>query len=113
MHELSLCQNLCRILEDEAKRQSFTRVRRISLVVGSFACVEPEALRFGFSVASRGTVAEGATLEIETPPGRAWCFDCMTEVELRARLDPCPLCGGQKLRGDEGGTLSIRELEVV
>ncbi|MBO5996757.1 MAG: hydrogenase maturation nickel metallochaperone HypA, partial [Acetobacter sp.] len=48
MHEISLCESLLDIIGDCAKRDGFTRVRRIVLEIGPFAGVEISALRFGF-----------------------------------------------------------------
>ncbi len=112
MHELSLCMDLIRVIEDQARRQPFRRVRVVRLAVGALAGVEVEALRFGFAVAARGTLAEDAVLEIEQPPGQAACLDCGAVVEVRDREDPCPHCGGYFLRVRGGAELRVVELEV-
>jgi hydrogenase nickel incorporation protein HypA/HybF len=51
-------------------------VHVVRLAVGALGHVEPEAMRFCFDVAARGTIAEGAQLESRTVPGEAWCLDC-------------------------------------
>lgn len=112
MHEMSLCEGILGILEQEAKRQSFRRVLKVRLEVGVLATVEPEALRFGFDVVMRNTLAEGAKLEIDACPARAWCLRCMGLVDIRQRFDPCPRCGTYQLQVTEGGELKIKDLEV-
>ena len=112
MHELSLCMALIRVIEDQHHRQPFRRVRTVRLAVGALAGVEIEALRFGFTVAAQGTLAEGAVLEIEQPPGQAACLDCGAVVEVRDREEPCPQCGGYFLRARGGTELRVVELEV-
>ena len=112
MHELSLCMALIRVIEDQQRRQPFRRVRTVRLAVGALAGVEIEALRFGFTVAAQGTLAEGAVLEIEQPPGQAVCLDCSAVVEVRDREEPCPQCGSYFLRVRGGTDLRVVELEV-
>ncbi|AWK85665.1 hydrogenase maturation nickel metallochaperone HypA [Azospirillum thermophilum] len=113
MHELSLCEHLLDLLQDEARRHEFSRVTRIRLAVGQFACVDPDALRFAFDVIRRDTLAAGAAVEIDRPPGRVWCDDCAREVEVPTRLAPCPSCGGLRLSPRGGGDLTLVELEVA
>ncbi len=112
MHEMSLCESMLRIIEDEAKRQEFSKVRIVHLEVGALGHVEPEAIRFCFKAVTHGTIAEDAELEILCPPGQAWCMTCSTTVEVSARYDPCPRCGGHQLQVTGGNELRIKDLEV-
>jgi len=112
MHEMSLCESVLRIIESEAPAQGFSRVTRVCLQIGRLACVEVEAMRFGFDVVTAGSLAAGARLDIERVPGRAWCRACDAEVEVTGRFDPCPRCGGCPLEITRGEELRIKELEV-
>lgn len=113
MHELALAHGVIEALESEARAQAFTRVNRVVLEVGAFSCVDPDALAMGFDAASRGTLAEGAALDVRTPPGRARCFECGTQMLLAKRGDPCPACGSQRVFVTGGEELTIKELEVT
>jgi hydrogenase nickel incorporation protein HypA/HybF len=64
-------------------------------------------------VASRGGLAEGATLDIREPPGTAYCLDCETSVTISARGTPCPRCDGAKLLVQGGDEMRLKEMEVV
>lgn len=112
MHELSLCQGVVRAIEEAAVRHGFRQVRCVRLQIGVFAGVEPDALRFGFDVATHGTLAEGARLEIIEVPATAWCFDCNATVALAQRFDACPRCAGLRLQLGSGEELRIQDLEV-
>lgn len=112
MHEMALCESLLQAMEEAAAANAFTRVRRVRLEVGRFAGVEVEALRFGFDVVTRGSLADGAELVILEKPGQGWCFDCNDTVELMERLDPCPRCGGERLAPNGGTGMTIKDLEV-
>ena len=112
MHEMALCESILGILEEQAARQGYSRVQRVRLGVGALSCVEPEALTFNFEVVTRGTLAEGAVLEIAHEPGQAWCLVCARTVEVQALLDACPLCGSHQTQVIGGDGLWIKEMEV-
>lgn len=113
MHEMSLCEGILQIVEDQAKAQQFSEVRKIRLEIGRFAGVEIEALRFGFDVVMKNSVAQDAELEIIELPGQAFCFGCGEQVAIGDRLDPCPLCGSDRLTPTGGQEMRIKDLEVV
>ena len=77
MHEMSLCEGILRVIEDHATTQDFHKVKTVWLEVGVLAGVEVEALRFGFDVVMKDSIAEDARLEIIQVPGQAWCMSCM------------------------------------
>lgn len=113
MHEMSLCESLLGVIEDSARQEGFTKVTRVRLEVGRFAGVELPAMRFGFEVVARGTLAEGATLDFVDVPGSAWCFDCGQTVVLENRLDPCPICAGVRLQPSGGTEIRLKDMEVI
>lgn len=113
MHEISLCESIRDILEEEAIKGGFAKVSRIWLEVGALSCVEPEALRFGFDVVMKGSVAEGAALDISVPPTQAQCLACHETVSVARQHAPCPKCGETALQVTRGDELKIKKLEVV
>lgn len=112
MHEMSLCEGIRRVIEEQAQARDFSRVAVVRLEIGRFAGVERAALDFAFDVVMRGGPAEGARLEVIDLPGRATCFDCAVEVDLDDRLSPCPRCGGGRLLPVGGDEMRIKEMEV-
>lgn len=112
MHEVSLVENIVALVEDERRKQDFTRVRIVRLQLGALGHAEPEALRFCFDAVTRGTVAEGARLEIEMVAGQGWCALCRCTVKLDDWFAACPACGNPGLRLTGGGELRLAELEV-
>ena len=112
MHELSICEGIQQVLEQQAQTQGFSRVRKVWLEIGPLAGVELEALRFSFEVVARGTLSEGARLEIVQPPTEAWCLQCSTSVPISTRFESCPECGGHQLQVTSGDQMRIKELEV-
>ncbi len=113
MHEISLIESVIALIEDERRRQEFSRVHMVRLHVGTLGHAEPDALRFCFDAVTRGTVAEGARLEIEMVQGEGRCDNCHTFIQLHERFSVCPLCGSFNVRMTAGDELRLAELEVV
>lgn len=112
MHELSLAGGVLRVVEDAARREGFARVQRLKLEVGVLAGVELRALRFALDAIAPGSCLEGAAIEIDEPPGVAWCMPCGERVPIASRADPCPRCGGHQLQPVGGTELRVIELIV-
>ncbi|MES9853957.1 MAG: hydrogenase maturation nickel metallochaperone HypA [Candidatus Thiodiazotropha sp. L084R] len=112
MHEMSLCEGVLQILEENAVSQGFSKVKRVYLEIGALSGVEIEAMRFGFDAVMKGSLADGATLEIIDIPGVAWCMPCAKSVEVSARFDACPECGSFQLQVTGGDEMRVKELEV-
>ena len=104
MHELSLCEEVRRIVTEEAERHGLSRIKAVHLRIGALSCVEIEALRFSFDPVMAGSVAEGAALRVEHVAGRARCANCGLEFEVASRWELCPHCDavtGDIVCGDE------------
>lgn len=109
MHELGIAME---VVDTVTRRASPARVRRVVLEVGALTAVLPDSLRFCFDLATAGTTAEGATLEIVERPGRARCRACGAEVELLRPFGRCD-CGETDLDWLSGDELKISEMEVA
>ena len=112
MHEMSLCESIRDIIEEQGRAGGFRSVRRVCLEVGPLSGVEIEALRFGFDVAMRGSIAERAELDICETRATAWCMPCGETVAIESRIGGCPQCGSAQLQLTGGDELRIKELEV-
>lgn len=112
MHELALTEGMVKILEEQAVLSDFRSVKTVWLEIGALSQVDPHAIEFCFAAVTRGTIADGARLEIVRPPGRAWCMVCSETVTVAERFEPCPCCGGHQLQITGGEEMRIKELEV-
>ena len=104
MHELSIMTEALRMAVDAAQAAGAPRVRKLRLRIGSLSGVVPDSLRFAFDVVCHGTMAEGATLEIEAVPAACWCMTCRAEFECVDFFNECPRChnvSGELRRGRE------------
>ena len=112
MHELSLAQEILGIVDGAARHDPFRRVRTLRLSVPVLACVEVDALRLALDALAPGTRLDGATVVVDEPRGRARCPACGGDVEIAARGEPCPCCGGLRLDVTGDTTMRVVELEV-
>lgn len=112
MHEMSLMESVMEIVEDEARKAGAKSVKAVKLAIGELSHVEPEAMAFCFEAVVRGSIADGAKLEIERVPGQGWCLDCSETVALSERFGACPKCGNHRVQMTAGEDLRVAELEV-
>jgi hydrogenase nickel incorporation protein HypA/HybF len=113
MHEMALAESVVEIVERQARAAGAGRITVVRLEIGALSHVMPEALRFSFVAVSKGSLAEGARLEIERVPGKAWCHDCRREIEIAALGEACPHCGGYKLQVTGGQDMRVKEMEAA
>jgi len=113
MHELTLCRSLVDTLVEQAGAHGFARVVRVRLEIGPLGHVDADAVAFGFDVVSRGTLAEGAVLDVVRPAGAMRCAACAAEVEMAFEAGPCPSCGADELVVAGGDAMRVTELEVA
>ena len=110
MHELSIAHAIVGTVADAVPGR---RVERVRLQVGMLAGVVPEALQFGWEVATGGTLLEGSVLEVERVPLDAVCLDCQVP-SAHASPPPltCPACGGRALPVGDGRTMEVLSVDV-
>jgi hydrogenase nickel incorporation protein HypA/HybF len=113
MHEMSLAEGVLQIVEDTARANAARQVRAVLLEIGTLSHVEVQALRFCFDAVTRGTVADGARLDVQAVPGRAWCMPCGESVALERLGDACPRCGSYQLQVTAGEEMKVKEVEVA
>lgn len=109
MHELSITRNVVAIVSEHAHGRE---VLRVTLEIGKLSAIMPESVHFCFEVCVKGTLLEGARLEILEIPGAATCRVCGREFALDDILARC-VCGSVNLVRRGGDELKIKEMEVA
>lgn len=112
MHELTLAERAMAIAERAARADNALRITRVRLAVGALAHVDPDTLAYCCGVVGRGTLAEGAAIEVERRAGRAWCEPCAREVALPRIGEPCPHCGGFSLQITDGDQMQVLDVGI-
>ncbi|MGJ0486569.1 MAG: hydrogenase maturation nickel metallochaperone HypA [Methylomicrobium sp.] len=113
MHEISLLENVREILESHAASEKFSRVIRVTLEIGKLSCVEPDALRFGFDVVMKDSLAENAELHITAIDGLGLCRHCGQQTMIETLYDPCPRCDRPIDEIIQGTEMKIKDLIVI
>lgn len=112
MHELSVCQALLDQVEAIARDRNACAVTEINVQIGPLSGVEPILLQQAFRIASAGTLAEGARLNLSTMPVRVHCRSCGVETAaLPARL-VCAECGDWRTTLVSGDDLLLTTIEL-
>jgi hydrogenase nickel incorporation protein HypA/HybF len=65
MHEVGVAQRMVEIALAAAAESGGGKIVSLRLLLGTLTCVDPATLAFAFTVAARGTPAEGARLDVE------------------------------------------------
>ncbi len=112
MHEMSLAEGIIELVEQTARRENAGRVRLVVLEIGQLSSVEPEALKFCFDAVTRGSMAEGAALQIDAVPGTGWCLPCGETVPMTELYGACPKCGSFQVQPTGGTEMRVKEIGI-
>ncbi len=113
MHELAIAHALVEQVLDQAEQAGAQVVYSVKIRIGALADVLEDPLRLGFEVATQGTVAAGARLDIVHVPVSIECEACGEMVELPQTMPlACPTCGTSNIAIRCGRELDLESLEV-
>ncbi|MCX8053844.1 MAG: hydrogenase maturation nickel metallochaperone HypA [Armatimonadetes bacterium] len=112
MHEIAIARQILEIALKRAEQVGAKKILAVRAKIGEFTAVVPESLRFCFDAVTAGTIAEGATLDIEEIPLAAECAVCRKPfVPDKVRFS-CPECGGREVEITSGRELDVESMEV-
>ena len=109
MHEMALGSA---VVNTATKHAQGRTVKVVTLSVGKLRQVVPDSLSFYFDIIARGTVCEGAKLEMQIVPARLRCENCDNEWEPDFPTFRCPFCPDGKVTVLSGEEFMVESLEV-
>ena len=112
MHELAITESVIDLINREAKDKGFQKVLAISLRVGEYSGLIPACIREFFPIAARGSIAEGAELDIQSIPAAFRCLDCGYEGPVERKAACCPTCGSTAICMTAGREFFVDSLKV-
>ncbi|MBI4613548.1 MAG: hydrogenase maturation nickel metallochaperone HypA [Planctomycetes bacterium] len=112
MHESSLARRILDLALERALAADATRLVRVTGWVAETESLSANSLALHFGLAARGTLAEGARLDIRTERVAARCSACGTSYEPEHHVLVCPCCAasGAELLGRTG--FGVESIEV-
>ena len=113
MHEFAITQSMLEVVLKQAAAANAEKVTGINAVIGEMTGVIEESVKFYLEMLARGTVAEGARLNVTSVPGRVKCRACGEITDLRPFDFTCPKCGGVSLEVVGGRELFVESIEVT
>ncbi len=112
MHELAVCQALIEQVERVAREHDARRVVSVVITVGPLSGIEPQLLEHAYPLASAGTLAEGASLVVETAPVRVRCRSCGAETGAAPNRIVCGACGDWQVDVTAGEEMILKRVEI-
>ena len=112
MHEMSIATSLLDAVGREARRHPGARVSKVSVRIGEWAGVDPEALRFCFEALVAGTEPEPPILDIDFRLRQNRCPDCGNVFAPKDYQIECPGCGAAVTEPAGGQELELTYLEL-
>jgi hydrogenase nickel incorporation protein HypA/HybF len=117
MHELSVTKNVLQLVIKHAEANKVSKVVGVKLEIGEMRDIVEDLMQKCFLYMARGTVAEGAAVQIKVIPLTCMCRDCnkVFPVDSHKGFDnlSCPKCGGNNLVPYTGQEFFIKEIDVV
>jgi hydrogenase nickel incorporation protein HypA/HybF len=108
MHEMAITQS---VVDAVCEHAAGRHVQSVKVEIGALCAVVPDAMQFCFELATEGTVADGARLDLEMQPGAARCRSCGECFELPDLILLCH-CGSADVEVLAGRDLRILSMEV-
>lgn len=114
MHELGIVFHIIRTVEDVAKQNHVTGIRRVTLQLGEVSGVVESYLQDCWKWASAKTdLLPGAELTVENIPAVTLCQNCGRQYETVRYGRTCPHCQSSNTCLVQGNEMMIKEIEVV
>ncbi|MBF0494010.1 MAG: hydrogenase maturation nickel metallochaperone HypA [Candidatus Omnitrophica bacterium] len=111
MHEMSLIQNLLKILEKEIKSPEIKLVKNVRVEIGELRHIVPELLKFSFKHASKSDKLKGAKLKVKVLPIKIKCLKCGFESRIRDSLFACKKCKTGEVKIVSGEEFMLKGVE--
>lgn len=115
MHELHLMTQVVKAVEAGLNGTGEAKLSTVRLKVSLLSHLlahDQSTLQAVFALAARGTKAEGASLEIITVPGEAWCPECKSGTTVKGLDASCAACGGPVISDLAVPEVALHELVV-
>ena len=112
MHEFHIADGVVKTALAEAEKHGARRITALKLRLGGKSHITPEGMETCIEASARGTIAEGARIEIEVFENVYRCADCTLTFPAGGDSKSCPGCGSTNLDLFTGEEVYLDSLEV-
>ncbi|MBF0253140.1 MAG: hydrogenase maturation nickel metallochaperone HypA [Candidatus Omnitrophica bacterium] len=115
MHEMSLVNNMLKILEREITSPEIISVKKIHLEVGRMQYIVPDLMQTAFDTAKKSEKLKHTVLCMKVLPLKMKCKKCTKETSLddekEIMSEKCEFCGSDELYVNSGNEFVISSIE--
>jgi hydrogenase nickel incorporation protein HypA/HybF len=98
MHSLAMAQDILKAVLAEAEKNNMQHIKAINVRMEDEHFTEPDSLQFCLEAVTKGTIAEGAQIDIDLVERTAECPQCGLVFPFDHHFPICPGCGNQNLK---------------
>lgn len=117
MHELPIVKSIFDLCVKHAAANNVKKIITVNLKVGEVSDLQDEWIQRYFDFLSKGTIVEGARLNIERVPLVVRCKACSESFSVnirdRQKKVECPKCRGTEFAYVSGREYTVDSMEVV
>lgn len=116
MHEMALCTEVVKVVEETAKEAGALKVNNISMVIGEMRDIIIDLFDGFFHYLTKGTIAEDASVIFTTVPATLVCHECGNHfpVDLHANdVVACPSCHSSDYELATGNEFYVESIDVT
>lgn len=112
MHDYHKAADFLKEASEKAEAAGKKKVTAVNIAVGEDSGYSGESIQMYFEDLSRGTVCEGARMNVRSVKSKLRCPKC-NELFERRRFDfSCPTCGTQGEPSEVGREVKIESIEM-
>ena len=112
MHELAIVEGILGAVIPQVEKYGGGQIVSIKLKLGEMAGIIPSCVEEYFGLMAKGTIAEGARLDMEFIPVAIRCNECGYEGGVERHKYICPDCGSVNFRITAGREYFVDSVEV-
>ncbi|MBQ6359824.1 MAG: hydrogenase maturation nickel metallochaperone HypA [Lachnospiraceae bacterium] len=112
MHELAIVEGILGAVIPEAEKHQVKKILHINMRIGELSGVVESCMQEYFTIASKGTIAEGSKLILKPSPIRITCPDCGYDGTIQKGQYACPDCGSFRFKIISGREYYIESIEA-
>ncbi|MCL5951685.1 MAG: hydrogenase maturation nickel metallochaperone HypA [Chloroflexi bacterium] len=95
---MGIAQDMLKVALEYATKNKARRITQFNVEMSAAADESEDSLRFYLESLTRGTLAEGAQVQIARVPTQGKCFDCAGDFLWTPDLVACPHCSSPRVR---------------